>query len=311
MPELPEVETTARGLRERIIGRTVVEVGSLDWPRMAPNATLETLAEAAVGRTFESVTRRGKFVIAGLSGDVFLVLHRKMSGNLVLRTVDLPVVPHTHLTVELDDGWRIDFVDPRKFGRIYLFLGRTTLDDFLDARLGPEPLEISRRDLDRLLDVRRGRLKSLLLDQTFLAGIGNLYADEILWESRLHPERPAASLTPRERGRLHAAIRDVLARAIERRGTSFSDYVDATGEQGSNQDYLQVYGRAGLPCSRPGCGKPIVRRVIAQRGTWLCTRCQPPTRPGRATASTHSTHAVAPSSADTADSLSRPAAPPA
>ncbi len=276
MPELPEVETTARGLRERIVGRRVVEVGSLDWPRMAPNATLAALAEATVGRTFESVTRRGKFVIAGLSGEVFLVLHRKMSGNLVLRTVDLPIVPHTHLTVELDDGWRLDFIDPRKFGRIYLFLGRESLDAFLNARLGPEPLEIARRDLDRLLDARRGRLKSVLLDQTFLAGIGNLYADEILWESRLHPERPASSLTPRERDRLHTAIRDVLASAIERRGTSFADYVDATGEQGSNQDYLQVYGRAGLPCSRDGCGTLIVRRVVAQRGTWLCTRCQPP-----------------------------------
>jgi formamidopyrimidine-DNA glycosylase len=203
------------------------------------------------------------------------VLHRKMSGNLVLRTTDLPVAPHTHLTVALDDGWRIDFVDPRKFGRIYLFLGRDALDGFLDERLGPEPLEIERRDLDRLLGRRRGRLKSLLLDQRFLAGIGNLYADEILWEARLHPERPAESLTPADRARLHAAIQQVLSLAIERRGTSLSDYVDATGEQGSNQDYLQVYGRAGLPCSRESCGQRIVRTVVAQRGTWLCTSCQP------------------------------------
>ncbi len=282
MPELPEVETTARGLRERIIGRTVVEVGALDWPRMAPNSTLATLAEAAVGRTVESVARRGKFVIAGLNDEIFLVLHRKMSGNLVLRTIDLPLVPHTHLTVTLDDGWRLDFVDPRKFGRIYLFVGRDALDAFLDERLGPEPLEIGRADLDVLLDGRRGRLKSLLLDQTFLAGIGNLYADEILWESRLHPERPADSLSARERGRLHAAIQHVLESAIARRGTSFSDYVDATGEQGTNQDFLRVYGRHGLPCSRDGCGRPITRRVIAQRGTWLCTRCQPAKRPATA-----------------------------
>ena len=274
MPELPEVETTARGLRERIIGRTVVEVGALDWPRMAPNATLPMLAEATVGRSVESVARRGKFVIAGLTDDVFLVLHRKMSGNLVLRTTDLPLAPHTHLTVTLDDGWRLDFVDPRKFGRIYLFVGRGMLDAFLDERLGPEPLEISRRDFDRLLGGRRGRLKSLLLDQTFLAGIGNLYADEILWEARLHPERPADSLTPRERGRLHGAIQSVLESAIARRGTSFSDYVDATGDKGTNQDYLQAYGRHGLPCSRRSCGQPITRRVVGQRGTWLCTRCQ-------------------------------------
>ncbi len=274
MPELPEVETTARGLRDRIVGRTITQVGSLDWPRMAPNATLATLAETTLNRTIESVSRRGKFVIVGLSGEAYLALHRKMSGNLVLRTVDLPLAPHTHLTVTLDDGWRLDFVDPRKFGRIYLFLGRDALDTFLDERLGPEPLEIGRTELDRLLERRRGRLKALLLDQSFLAGIGNLYADEILWEARLHPERSVESLNARERGRLHTAIQQVLSSAIERRGTSLSDYVDAAGEQGTNQDFLQVYGRAGMPCPRPRCRRPIVRTVVSQRGTWLCTHCQ-------------------------------------
>lgn len=177
-------------------------------------------------------------------------------------------------------GWgpaspaRMDFVDPRKFGRVYLFLDRAALDAFLGERLGPEPLEITLPQLRSLLSKRRGRLKSLLLDQQFLAGIGNLYADEILWESRLHPERSAETLSPREVGRLHAAIQSVLAAAIERRGTSLSDYVDAEGEQGENQNHLQVYGRAGQPCTRPACGRPIVRLVIAQRGTWLCLRCQ-------------------------------------
>ena len=275
MPELPEVETTARGLRERIVGRRIVTVGSLDWPRMAPNATLETLAKTAVGRTIESIARRGKYVILGLSGDAYLVLHRKMSGNLVLRTTDLPAAPHTHLSVTFDDGWRLDFVDPRKFGRIYLFRGRDALDAFLDERLGPEPLEIQRGELDALLVRRRGRLKSLLLDQTFLAGIGNLYADEILWEACLHPQRSVESLTTRERTRLHEAIQQILTTAIERRGTSLSDYVDAEGEPGTNQEFLQVYGRAGLPCTREKCGRPIVRLVVAQRGTWLCPSCQP------------------------------------
>jgi formamidopyrimidine-DNA glycosylase len=275
MPELPEVETTARGLRERLLGRTIVEVGSLDWPRMAPNTTLATLAATVVGRRIESISRRGKYVVVGLAGEAFLVLHRKMSGNLVLRTVDLPTVAHTHLTVTFDDGWRLDFVDPRKFGRMYLFLGRDALDEFLNDRLGPEPLEIARHEFDRRLERRRGRLKALLLDQGFLAGIGNLYADEILWEARLHPERPVESLKPRERGRLHEAIQGVLTAAIERRGTSLSDYVDASGEQGTNQDYLQVYGRAGQPCTRQRCVKPIVRQVVAQRGTWLCLTCQP------------------------------------
>lgn len=275
MPELPEVETTARGLRERILGREIVQVGALDWPRMAPNATLPTLAQAAVGRTIETVTRRGKYVVVGLSGDTFLVLHRKMSGNLILKTVDLEAAPHTHLTVTLDDGWRIDFVDPRKFGRIYLFLGRDALDEFLEERLGPEPLEIELQQFDQMLEGRRGRLKSLLLDQAFLAGIGNLYADEILWDAQLHPQRSAESLTAPERSRLHASIQQVLEAAIERRGTSLSDYVDASGEQGTNQEHLQVYGRHGMPCGRDGCQESIVRMVVAQRGTWFCPTCQP------------------------------------
>ncbi|MCC6174922.1 MAG: DNA-formamidopyrimidine glycosylase [Chloroflexi bacterium] len=275
MPELPEVETTARGLRERILGRTIVEVGSLDWPRMAPNASLEMLASAAVGRTIESVSRRGKYVVVGLEGDVFLVLHRKMSGNLILRTGDLPIVGHTHLTVTLDDGWRLDFVDPRKFGRIYLFLTRDAVNEFLDERLGPEPLEIEFQHFDALLERRHGRLKALLLDQGFVAGIGNLYADEILWEARLHPERSVESLHCDERQRLHTAMQQVLEAAIVRRGTSLSDYVDASGEQGTNQEYLQVYGRHGLPCSREVCGQAIVRTVVAQRGTWYCPSCQP------------------------------------
>jgi formamidopyrimidine-DNA glycosylase len=281
VPELPEVETTARGLRQRLLGRRVTEVGTLDWPAMAPNASPDLLREALAGLSVLAVERRGKYVLVEMSDDVHLVFHRKMTGNLVVREPDAPLSPHTHLSIFLDGGdgpsrepFRLDFVDARKFGRVYLFLDGADLDAFLAERLGPEPLEIAAADLRRLLAQRRGRLKALLLDQRFLAGIGNLYADEILWHARLHPERAADSLTPREAGRLHAAIQDVLAAAIERRGTSLSDYVDAEGAPGENQHHLQVYGRAGQPCTRPGCGRPITRLVIAQRGTWLCLRCQ-------------------------------------
>jgi formamidopyrimidine-DNA glycosylase len=274
VPELPEVETTARGLRVRIVGRQIAEVGNLDWPAMAPNATADLLQQTLVGKTVGTVERRGKYVIVGLSGGASLLFHRKMTGNLVVRSGEAPVSPHTHLTIDFGDGSRLDFVDPRKFGRIYLFLDEADRDAFLAERLGPEPLEIRRDDLARLLGARRGRLKSLLLDQRFLAGIGNLYADEILWESRLHPERAGDSLTPREVGRLHAAIQSILLAAIERRGTSLNDYVDASGEPGENQNHLQVYGRAGELCTRPACGRPIVRLLIVQRGTWLCLRCQ-------------------------------------
>src|SRR3954470_12456593 len=249
MPELPAVETTARGLRRLIVGRRFASVGDLDWPAMAPNASPELLREALVGRTVVSVERRGKYVLVELSEDVHLLFHRKMTGNLVVRRPDAPLSPHTHLSIELDSSTpllplpgeaaagsvverspvRLDFVDPRKFGRIYLFLDSAARDAFLAERLGPEPLDISRVALRDLLGKRRGRVKSLLLDQRFLAGIGNLYADEILWESKLHPERPSDPPSPREIGRLHLAIQSVLAAAIERRGTSLSDYVDAEG----------------------------------------------------------------------------------
>jgi formamidopyrimidine-DNA glycosylase len=275
VPELPEVETTARGLRERIVGRRLAAATDMDWPRMLPNATPEAVDAAVRGRAVELVDRRGKYLLIGLAGDIWLVVHRKMSGNLVLRETDAPPVRHTHLVLRFEDRGELHFVDPRKFGRIYLFLERAQLDAFLVDRLGPEPLaDLTARRFGELLANRRGRLKSLLLDQRFLAGIGNLYADEILWEARLHPERSAATLTSRERANLLAAIQQVLEAAIERRGTTFSSYLDAAGEPGDNQDFLQVYGRAGQPC--PRCGHPIERRVIAQRGTWFCPRCQRP-----------------------------------
>jgi formamidopyrimidine-DNA glycosylase len=209
------------------------------------------------------------------SSGAALVIHRKMSGNLVLRSPGRSPVRHTHLVLRFKNALELHFVDPRKFGRIYYFADADALGAFFAARLGPEPLDdLTEARLRQLLRGRRRRLKSLLLDQSFLAGLGNLYVDEVLWLARLHPERPAASLRPAEVRRLAAAIREVLEAAIARRGTSFSSYVDADGDPGENQDHLQVYGRAGQPCRR--CGRPIERRLIAQRGTWLCPRCQAP-----------------------------------
>ncbi len=245
---------------------------------MIPNSTPEQVEAAVAGRTVEGVERRGKYLLLGLSGDCWLVIHRKMSGNLTLSGPDELPARHAHLVLWFDDETQLRFVDPRKFGRIYLFAGHAALDAFLLGRLGPEPLDdLTAAGLRDLLARRRARLKSLLLDQRFLAGIGNLYADEILWEARLHPVRSAASLTARERSRLLDATQRVLLGAILRRGTSVSDYVDANGERGQNQDFLQVYGREGLPC--PRCGRPIIRQVIAQRGTWFCPGCQRVRRP--------------------------------
>jgi formamidopyrimidine-DNA glycosylase len=279
MPELPEVETTARSLRARLIGRRIEAVDGVDWPRMLPNASQALLQEALVGRELVAVERRGKYLLLGVCEDVWLAIHRKMSGNLLLRHASEAAEAHTHLRLALDDGTELRFIDPRKFGRVYLFLSSDELQAFLAERLGPDSLtDLDPGVLAAKLRGRTGRLKSLLLDQAFVAGVGNLYADEALWEAQLHPLRPADSLSEAEITRLAEAIRQVLTLAIDRRGTSFSSYRDADGTPGENQDFLSVYGRPGQPC--PRCGAPISRILIAQRSTHFCPACQPAARPG-------------------------------
>ncbi len=274
MPELPEVETAARGLRERIVGLRVRNVGGVDWPRMVPNASAEELQEALGGLQVTSIDRKGKYLLIGFEQDRWLSIHRKMSGNLLLRTADEAHEAHTHLEVDFDDGSVLRFVDPRKFGRVNLFRSRVELVDFLAERLGPDSLvDLDEAMLTAKIRGRRGRIKSLLLDQAFLAGIGNLYADEALWEARIHPLRAADSLSKTQVRRLARAIKQVLVLGIERRGTSFSStYRDADGSFGENQEFLNVYGRAGLPC--PRCGTPISRILIGARSSHFCPKCQ-------------------------------------
>jgi len=273
MPELPEVETTARSLRPRLVGLHVTAVDGVDWPRMLPNTTEEDLRSALVGRRVASVDRRGKYLLIGFDDDQWLAVHRKMSGNLLLQDSDVPPERHTHLSIQLDNGQRLRFVDARKFGRVYLFRLREQLDDFLAERLGPDSLvDLDEGVLAAKLRGRKARLKPLLLDQAFLAGVGNLYADEALWAARLHPLRTADSLSPAEVRRLAQAIKQVLVMGIERRGTSFSTYRDSDGSAGENQDHLNVYGREGQPC--PRCSTPIRRILIGQRSSYFCPRDQ-------------------------------------
>jgi formamidopyrimidine-DNA glycosylase len=240
---------------------------------MLPNTSEEDLNSALSGRTVASVGRRGKYLLVGFDDDRWLAIHRKMSGNLILQPASEPTELHTHLSIALDDQTELRFVDPRKFGRVYLFGSSDELDDFLAERLGPDSLvELDEKLLASKLRGRKARLKPLLLDQSFLAGVGNLYADEALWEARLHPLRSADSLSTREVRRLARAIQHVLSTAIERRGTSFSTYRDSDGQPGENQDFLNVYGREGQPC--PRCGTPIRRIVIGQRSSFFCPRDQ-------------------------------------
>jgi formamidopyrimidine-DNA glycosylase len=273
MPELPEVETTARSLRPRLVGLRVCRVAEVDWPRMVPNSSEAELHAALVGRRVTAVDRRGKYLLIGFDEDVWLTIHRKMSGNLLLRPARAPREPHTHLEVAFDNDTLVRFVDARKFGRVHLFASSEALGVFLAERLGPDSLvELDETLLIARLRGRRGRIKSLLLDQAFLAGVGNLYADEALWEARLHPSRTADSLSQAEVRRLAVAIKQVLALGIERRGTSFSTYRDADDTPGDNQRFLKVYGRESEPC--PRCQRPISRVVIGARSSHFCPRCQ-------------------------------------
>ena len=277
MPELPEVETTARSLRPRVVGRCVISVGGVDWPRMLPNTSETDLQDALIGRRVTAVDRRGKYLLVGFEDDVWISVHRKMSGNLLLLPHDSAPAAHTHLVIGLDGGEDVRFVDARKFGRVYLFRSSEQLREFLAERLGPDSLiELDAPLLAAILRGRKGRIKSLLLDQAFVAGVGNLYADEALWEARLHPLRSADSLSDDEVRRLAYAIKQVLALGIERRGTSFSTYLDADGTPGENQEFLNAYGREGQPC--PRCGRPINRILIGQRSSHFCPDCQPPPR---------------------------------
>ena len=240
---------------------------------MTPNSSEADLNATLRGHTIRSVDRRGKYLLIGFDDDAWLVVHRKMSGNLLLQSAADAVEGHTHLRIQLGDGAELRFVDPRKFGRVYLFHSPEQRDEFLAARLGPDSLlELDEALLAARLRRRKGRIKSLLLDQAFLAGVGNLYADEALWEARIHPLRAADSLSTREVYRLARAIKSVLVMGIERRGTSFSTYRDSDGNPGENQDFLNVYGREGLPC--PRCGTPIRRITIGQRSAYFCPKDQ-------------------------------------
>ncbi len=281
MPELPEVETVARDLRRLVVGATISgAVG--DWPRMiASHESVAAFAEGLAGRRIEGVSRRAKLVVVELSGDTALTVHLKMTGQLFVVPDGAPSDRHVHLALALIDGREIRFRDIRKFGRVGLWPRDPRTGAVLEgaaggelfARHGPEPLDdaFTLSAFRARLNGRHGRLKPLLLDQAFVAGIGNIYADESLWRARLHPLRRVTSLRPPGEARLYRAVRAVLAEAIDRRGASIDDYTAPEGD-GSMQEHLAVYQRAGQPCLR--CGRPVQRIVVGQRATHYCSWCQ-------------------------------------
>lgn len=269
VPELPEVETIARGLATAVTGKTIAAAKVTLDKVVSPEP--RRFARQIIGERIVGVGRRGKYVVMALESGRALVVHLRMTGQLVVRPAGTTeAYPYTHVRLEFSDGTLLCFADVRTFGRMRL----VGPEEPWAAEVGLEPLsdEFSLERFSGLLARRTTPVKVFLLDQRRIAGIGNIYACEALWEARIRPNRPAGSLSRPARARLHAAIGSVLRKAIEMRGTSVDDYVDAEGLRGGFQNELSIYGRDGKAC--PRCGTTIVRTVIAQRGTWWCRSCQ-------------------------------------
>jgi formamidopyrimidine-DNA glycosylase len=296
MPELPEVETVRRQLEPEVVGRRIECAEILDERLTRPEAPAP-IARRLAGRRIESVRRRGKYLLLGLEGGLTLALHLRMTGNLLLRApegsdgevADLmegdrlggprlyeshPKLRHLRARFAFDDGRELLFTDVRRFGQAVLLEGAEETDAYLAARLGMEPLsdELTPEALCRVAAGRTAPLKSFLMTQSGIAGIGNIYADEALWRAELHPLSPAGSMKPEHCERLVDGIVDALEFALVHRGSSIDDYRDAWGEQGGMQDEFLVHTRAGQPCLR--CGAEIERIVVAGRSTYFCPGCQ-------------------------------------
>jgi formamidopyrimidine-DNA glycosylase len=278
MPELPEVETVARGLQLAVAGRTILSVtlGKTDFID-DPSAMERELPGAKI----ERVERYGKFMLLQLAGgarlegadgakDRALLVHLGMTGNLAPTATTAPVLKHTHATFALDDGRELRFVDPRRFGRM-AYLAGAALDAEL-ARFGAEPLTVTPEEFSARIARSDARIKALLLDQSVLRGVGNIYADESLWKAKIHPAKKGSQLKRAECDRLLKELKKILQKAIEMRGSSISDFVDTDGYAGEYQQHHKVYGRDGEKCFR--CGAKIKWMIVAGRSSHYCPVCQ-------------------------------------
>jgi formamidopyrimidine-DNA glycosylase len=285
MPELPEVETVARGLRQTILGRRIVSIrlGKTDF--IDDPAALE---QHLPGRQISAVERYGKFMLLRLTaaqrtelaatpGDAApasLLVHLGMTGQIGPTPAAQPSEKHTHVFFLLDDGRELRYTDARRFGRMAYLTEAMLAEELLGS--GADPLEVSKEDFARRIRSRHARIKALLLDQSVLRGVGNIYADESLWRAKIHPARTGDEITHREAAALRRMLQEILAKAIAMRGSSISDFLDATGEPGEYQRHHRAYGREGEKCYR--CGAIIRRGVVAGRSSYFCPRCQPAPR---------------------------------
>lgn len=286
MPELPEVETVARGLRRTILGRRILSVrlGKTDF--IDDPVALE---QHLPGRQIEAVERYGKFMLLRLSrvviasgsatenGDAApasLLVHLGMTGQLAPSPAAQPCEKHTHVIFALDDGRELRYTDPRRFGRM-AYLTEAPLAEELIG-FGVDPLEVRAEEFAARIRSRHARIKALLLDQSVLRGVGNIYADESLWRAKIHPARLGAELNKKQAETLRKVLQNILQKAIVLRGSSISDFLDANGEPGEYQQHHRVYGRAGKHCYR--CRATIRRAIVAGRSSYFCPKCQPAPR---------------------------------
>ena len=278
MPELPEVETVARGLQSLVAGRTIVSVsfGKTDF---MDNPTV--IERQLPGRSIQAVERHGKFLLlrfkpeptnekAQSEEESALLVHLGMTGMLLPQPAAEPAQKHTHVAMLLDDGRELRYVDARRFGRMAYLAGDTLKKELL--RFGLDPLAMTLDEFVTQIQARRARIKALLLDQSVIRGVGNIYADESLWKAKLHPARLGERLTRDQLGKLYHALRGILRKAIALRGSSISDFLDADGMPGEYQRHHRVYGREGKPCGR--CGSKIRRGIVAGRSSYFCPSCQ-------------------------------------
>jgi len=282
MPELPEVETIRRQLAPHVEGRELTVLDILD-PRWCLPLAPEALRDALEGRRVERLGRRGKYLAWELEDEAYLLMHLRMTGTLLLDPP--PATPYVRVRLALDGGEReLRFCDPRRFGTGELALGAAARDAFFDLRLGLEPLsgELTGEALRRMARGRRAPVKAFLLDQRRIAGVGNIYADEALFRARIHPLRPAGSLSRAQCDALAAAVHEALSAGLAAGGATIDDFRDAEGVSGAFQDEFLVHRRRGEPC--PECGGTVVKMVAAGRGTYVCERCQPRPRRRRARA---------------------------
>ncbi len=276
MPELPEVETYVRELEPLLGGRRVL-AAEVRWQRTIAGPSPEEFVARIAGQRFVSFGRRAKYMLLGLDEGDTLIVHLRMTGHMYVKDAAEAPDAHTHVLFDLDDGRRVHYQDPRKFGRMWL----TSQPEMILRKLGPEPLSdaFSGDQLAGKLAGRKAAIKALLLDQALTAGVGNIYADEALFRAGLHPLRPGGSLTPGEVERLRQAVAAVLTDGIAAAGSSLGgsslqNYSRPGGQTGNFQEEHRVFRRTGQPCLT--CGAPIERIVVGQRSTHFCPNCQPP-----------------------------------